>query len=99
MDGGQQCGMDHGDLRREWPRRRGNVGFSAAGNSGGALRDDTIGGQTFTVNEAACSYTVTPASLNVSYPATTGTFTVCEDKRRKTSRRTAYAIPARVTIE
>jgi len=55
----------------------GTVGFSAAGNSGAARAGTiTLGGKTFTVNEAACSYTVAPTSLDVNYAATSGTFTV-----------------------
>jgi Putative binding domain, N-terminal len=55
----------------------GSVDFSAAGTTGAARSGTiTIGGQTFTVNEAACSYSVTPASLNVTYAATSGMFTV-----------------------
>ncbi len=54
-----------------------SVNFSATANSGGARSGTiTLGGKTFTVNQTACSYTVTPASLNVAYAATTGTFTV-----------------------
>jgi len=56
----------------------GTVGFSAAGNSGTTTRAGTItiGGQTFTVNEAACSFTVSPTSVNTSFSAKTGTLTV-----------------------
>jgi len=53
------------------------VNFSAGANNGGARAGTiSLGGKTFTVNETACSYSVTPASLNVAYAATTGTFTV-----------------------
>lgn len=56
----------------------GSIGFSADGNTGATTRSGTvtIGAQTFTVNEAACAYTVSPATLNVGYTVTSGSVTV-----------------------
>jgi len=56
----------------------GTVGFSATANTGSALRSGTltIGGNTFTVNQVACGYTVSPASLSLPYAAATGQITV-----------------------
>ncbi len=56
----------------------GSVGFSADGNVGGTTRSGTItiGGQTFTVNEAACSYVVAPTTISVDYNAVSSSIAV-----------------------
>lgn len=56
----------------------GTIAFSAAGNTGATQRSGTItvGGQTFTVTESACSYTVTPTAINVGYAATSASLSV-----------------------
>ena len=56
----------------------GSVGFSADGNVGGTSRSGTItiGGQTFTVNEAGCSYVVAPTAISVNYNTLSSSITV-----------------------
>jgi Viral BACON domain/Putative binding domain, N-terminal len=58
----------------------GMVGFSAAANSGSQARSGqlTVGGVTFTVNQAAstCTYTVSPATQSIAFGGGTGSATV-----------------------
>jgi hypothetical protein len=56
----------------------GSVGFSAAAYNGASPRSGTltIGGQTFTVTESACAFTVSPSAINATAAAVSGTLTV-----------------------
>lgn len=56
----------------------GTVSFSATPNTTGASRTGTllIGGVTFTLTQAACTYSVAPASLTIAQGTGTGTVTL-----------------------
>ncbi len=56
----------------------GTVNYSIQSNTGGAIRNGTltIGGQTFTVTQSACSLTISPANASFDVTGGIGTVTV-----------------------
>ena len=68
LDRGQQRRVDHGDGRRERERQRHGETTRSPRNTGAARSGTiTIGGQTFTVNQASgCTWVIDPTSASVA---------------------------------